>query len=133
MIVVIDTNCLLVSIPPKSPYYWLYAAFEKEQFIWAISNEVLHEYEEQITDKYSAKTADLVLSILLSAPNTVLKEPYYNWHLIHNDKDDNKFVDLALTAGADCLVSNDKDFNVLKTIDFPKIQLLTLNDFKTYL
>lgn len=47
MRVVIDTNCLLASIPPKGAYYWLYEAFEQERFEGAISNEILTEYEKK--------------------------------------------------------------------------------------
>ena len=133
MRVVIDTNCILASIPPKSPYYWLYEAFEKERFDWLISNEVLHEYEEKITDWFSNKTANLIFSILLVAPNTVFLEAYFKWQLIENDPDDNKFADLAIVGNADYLVTNDSDFNILKMIDFPKVQVVSLQEFQQIL
>ena len=34
MIAVIDTNCLLASIPPQSINYWLYTAFKENRFNW---------------------------------------------------------------------------------------------------
>ena len=37
MNVIIDTNCLIASIPPKNPEYWLYRAFRQKAFIWVIS------------------------------------------------------------------------------------------------
>lgn len=46
---VIDTNCLLASIPPKNSHYWLYEAFRDEYFEWLISNEILTEYEEKLS------------------------------------------------------------------------------------
>lgn len=128
--VVIDTNCLLASIPPKNDHYWLYNSFESEAFIWAISNEVLTEYEEQLQLKYSLNTANIVTSILLLAPNTILNEPYFKWQLIEKDTDDNKFVDLAIASNADYLVTNDNDFNILKSLDFPKIKVVTISKFK---
>lgn len=133
MIVVVDTNCLLASIPPKSKYYWLYAMFNDGRFEWAVSNEILIEYEEKITDRYSAKTASLILSILSVAPNVIFSEPFFKWQLIQDDQDDNKFADLAISTGADYLVTNDKDFNCLKSIDFPKINVISLEDFKKVL
>ncbi|WP_366145465.1 PIN domain-containing protein [Methylovulum sp.] len=45
------------------------------------------------------------------------------------DKDDNKFVDCAVAGNADFLVSNDRHFNVLKTIEFPKLQVFTIFEF----
>jgi predicted nucleic acid-binding protein len=67
MRVVIDTNCLLASIPPKGAYYWLYEAFEQERFEWDISNEILTEYDEKISERYSSRTAHLVLTVLTFA------------------------------------------------------------------
>lgn len=130
MKVVIDTNCLLASIPPKSSHYWLYSEFEKETFEWVVSNEILTEYEEKLCELYSELTAELVLSILSSAPNAVFAEPYFKWQLIETDADDNKFVDLAISSGADYLVTNDKDFNILKTLDFPKVTVVSLAEFR---
>lgn len=41
---------------------------------------------------------------------------------------DAKFVDYAITADAVCLVFNDSHFQVLKTIDFPIVNVLNLSD-----
>ena len=130
MIVVIDTNCLLASIPPQSNYYWLYIAFKEQRFEWLISNEIMTEYEEKITDKYSEKTANLVLSILSVAQNVIFNEPYFKWNLIEEDPDDNKFADLTIAGNADYLITNDKHFNLLKKINFPKINVVTIDEFK---
>ncbi|GAB3987557.1 hypothetical protein GCM10028807_08090 [Spirosoma daeguense] len=127
--VVIDTNCLLASIPPQSKYYALYRAFEAELFEWIVSNEILTEYAEKLTEKYSVRTADLVLTILTIAPNTLFQEAYYNWQLIEKDPDDNKFADVTIASGADYLVSNDAHFNVLKEQEYPKIRVIRLEEF----
>lgn len=130
MLVVIDTNCLLASIPPQSTHYWLYEAFNMKQFDWVVSNEILTEYEEKITDRYSLNTAAHVLSILSVAFNVIFAEPFFKWQLIEADPDDNKFADLAISSNADYLVTNDKDFNCLKSMDFPKINVVSLSEFK---
>ncbi len=130
MIAVIDTNCLLASISPQSAHFWLYVAFKEQRFDWLISNEVFAEYEEMLISKYSTKTADLVLSILSVAPNVIFDEPYFKWNLIEADKDDNKFADLTIAGNADYLVTNDKHFNIIKAIEFPKLNIVTLNEFK---
>lgn len=127
---VIDTNCLIVSIPRQNPEYWLYEAFRAKKFEWVVSNEILHEYEEQLSDFYSPHTADLVLKILSTASNVIFAEPYFRWNLIQKDPDDNKFVDLAISSNANHLVTHDKDFNVLKNIEFPVVSVLNLEDFR---
>lgn len=45
------------------------------------------------------------------------------------DDDDNKFADCAIAANADYLVTNDKHFNVLKSVAFPKIQIIKIDGF----
>lgn len=130
MRIVIDTNCLLASIPPKSSYYWLYQAFKEEQFEWLISNEILTEYIEKLNDVYSENTAIVVYSILSVAPNVDFTEPFFKWQLVELDPDDNKFVDLTIAGNADYLVTNDKHFNPLKSLDFPKLNIVSLDEFK---
>jgi len=41
---------------------------------------------------------------------------YYNFNLITEDEDDNKFVDCVIASNAIFLVSNDRHFQVLKKI-----------------
>lgn len=54
---------------------------------------------------------------------------YFQWHLLQ-DADDNKFADCAIAANADYLITNDRDFNVLNQINFPKISIVTIQEFK---
>ncbi|HFA47555.1 MAG TPA: putative toxin-antitoxin system toxin component, PIN family [Bacteroidetes bacterium] len=133
MKVVIDTNCLIPSIPPNNPEYWLYLAFKNQDFDWHISNEILLEYEEQIGEFYSPRTAELVTSILLTAPNMVLSEPFIKWGLISDDPDDNKFADLAISANVNFLVTNDRHFNILKNLPFPTVKVVPLSEFQKIL
>jgi putative PIN family toxin of toxin-antitoxin system len=130
MVVVIDTNCLLASIPPKGNHYWLYLAFKAQRFQWLISNEIMTEYEERLVWRYSEKIANIVLDALSVAPNIIFNEPYFKWNLVENDPDDNKFADLTISGNADYLVTNDKHFNPLKILDFPQINIVTLDEFK---
>lgn len=58
-----------------------------------------------------------------------LIEPHFRMELIKADPDDNKFVDCAFAAGADYLVTEDNHFNILKKTAFPKLNLVTLDEF----
>ena len=126
---VIDTNCLLVSLNAKSPYYRLYELFATEAFDWILSNEILTEYTEVLTRHYSASTANRVLEILVAAPNILHQEASYKWQLVADDPDDNKFVDVAIAAGADYLVTNDRHFQPLLQLEFPRVPVVTLQAF----
>jgi putative PIN family toxin of toxin-antitoxin system len=131
MVAVIDTNCLLASVPPRGDHYWLYLAFKERRFDWLISNEILMEYEERLVSRYSEKAANLVLYSLSIAPNVIFDDPYFKWNLVENDPEDNKFADLAIAGNADYLVTNDKHFNPLKTLEFPNLNIVNINEFKT--
>ena len=128
---VVDTNCLLASINPRGAYFKLYELFIARAFEWVLSNEILTEYEEQVTRRYSVRTAQQVHDVLTTAPNAYFQEAYYKWQLIEADPDDNKFVDVAIAANADFLVTNDKHFDVLKQIKFPRVPLISFQDFLT--
>ncbi len=127
--VVVDTNCLLASINPHTPYYRLYELFETEAFEWVVGNEILTEYEGVLTRHYSARTAHLVLTILTVAPNTHFQEAYYKWQLVAADPDDHKFADVALAAGTDYLITNDRHFQPLLDLEFPRVPIVTLQEF----
>lgn len=66
---------------------------------------------------------------LLQIPNTQRVDAHYRWNLITKDPDDNKFVDCAIFANADFIVSDDKHFNELKNIEFPKVLVVRLEEF----
>lgn len=58
-----------------------------------------------------------------------MKSPSYAFHLIKADEDDNKFVDCAIIANAKYIVSNDRHFDVLREIPFPKVDVIKINQF----
>ena len=62
-------------------------------------------------------------------PNVNFHTAYYNWRLIAIDEDDNKYVDCAIAGSANFLVSEDRHFRILKEIDFPKMPLLSIDEF----
>lgn len=133
MRVVLDTNILLVSIAKKSRYRIIFDSLITKKFDLLISNEILSEYTEIITQKTNAIIANNIAEMLLTLSNVQKQEIYYKWQLITADKDDNKFVDCAIAGNADYLVSNDKHFNELKAVEFPKLIVLTIDNFMNLL
>ena len=129
MKIVLDTNCLLVALPQHSPYRCLWDAFRQRKFTLCYSTEILQEYEELLLRYHLPETTLLTIEMLLKSPNIIQVLPFYKWNLITDDPDDNKFVDCALNSGADYLVTNDRHFNVLKTIDFPTIKVINIDAF----
>ena len=129
MRVVLDTNVLLVSIATKSRYRVIFDSLINNDLVLIISNEILSEYTEIIGRKTNMMIANNISEMLLSLQNVHKQEVYFRWNLINEDKDDNKFVDCAVAGDVDYLVSNDKHFNCLKKINFPKLNLLNIDEF----
>ena len=90
----------------------------------------MNEYEEKITEHWSAEIAKVVIRTLLELPNVYFTVVWYRLGLIKQDEDDNKFSDCAFAATADYIVTNDKHFNVLSTISFPRIKTIRLEEFQ---
>ena len=71
-----------------------------------------------------------VIRTLLLLPNVKYVNVFFHWNLIEADPDDNKFVDCAISANANYIVTEDKHFNVLKFIDFPKVNVINIEYFR---
>lgn len=73
MLIVLDTNVLLIALPKTSPYRPIFDALREGTLSLAVSNE-----------------------ILLNLPTLKLINVYFKWQLITTDPDDNKFTDTAI-------------------------------------
>ena len=127
--VVIDTNCLVQMLSAHGNYYSAWQAYRRGKFVLCVSNEILNEYQEIIERVANAAVADNVVNAIIRSPHTLFFTPQYNFHLIIQDPDDNKFVDCAIIANADFIVSEDSHFNVLKTVSFPVVKVIRLDEF----
>ncbi|MCE7962445.1 MAG: putative toxin-antitoxin system toxin component, PIN family [Acidobacteria bacterium ACB1] len=119
----------IACIGRRSPFRWIFDGVISGRFILCVSNEILLEYREVLERKTTPEIAENVANFLVISPYTEHIEVFYIFNLILADETDNKFVDCAIAANADALVSNDKHFEVLSSIDFPKVQLLKLSEF----
>ena len=133
MKIVLDTNCLLPAIFCNSPYYWVWDLFCEGRFTLCCSTDILNEYEELLADFYSPEISENIMQTIMNSTNMEQVIPFYKWHLISADFEDNKFVDCALNAGVDYIVTNDRHFNILKTLDFPPIKVVDIETFKSIL
>ncbi len=127
--IVLDTNCLISSLSRRGQYYPVWKGLQTGQFILCVSTEIQEEYAEKITEKMSVEVANNVIHLLLESAYVELVNPYFSLHLIEADHDDDKFVDCAFAANATYIVSDDKHYDVLKEISFPKLLVLKLKEF----
>lgn len=127
---VIDTNVLLVIIPTKSKYHWLFDAFKQGKVTFLLSSEMALEYEEKLSQRYQLFLTNQLLDILLLKKNAQRIYPSFAWNLITADPDDNKFVDCAVAGNADFLITNDAHFEAVKRVLFPKVNIVSIEEFK---
>lgn len=128
--IVLDTNCLVSSLKRSSIYYPIWREFMAGKYCLCFTDDILDEYQEIIEQRTgSADIARNVISAILNRSNIQHIEVYYHFELIQVDRDDNKFVDCAIKAAAKYIVSNDKHFNVLKSIPFPRVDVIGIEQF----
>ncbi len=129
MRIVLDTNVITVAISRRSKFYPIWQSLRNGDYELVATYDILAEYEEIIGGDLSPEIANFVLDTLDNLPNVSYLNRYFNWNLIAEDPDDDKFVDCAFAGNADYLVTNDRHFNVLKTHPFPKIKVLSAEEF----
>ena len=130
MRIVLDTNCLIQSIPKRSRFRAVWDSFLSGKNTLCVSNDIIEEYMEILQKLTDETTAALVIKTIIESPFVEFVTPYYQFHLITNDPDDNKFVDCAVAAAARYVVTNDHHFDVLRLKStFPTVEVINLVDF----
>jgi len=117
MRVCVDTNLLLQLFGRSHPYGRITDALQHGSLELAVSNEILLEYEETVahlSGQSRWQTVELFLHGISRLHGTVFYiEPHFHFRLITVDPDDNKFVDCAIAAEADFILTFDRHFDAL--------------------
>ena len=132
MTVCIDTNVVLGMFTATHDYRPIFEAWFRGELQWAVSTEILLEYEEIMQRKASLQKADAMMQIItlvaLRHGNIVFSSPSFRFHLVAADPDDDKFADCAIAAEADYIITDDRHFDALKTAGY-KPQPITPDEF----
>jgi predicted nucleic acid-binding protein len=112
-----------------SPYRPVWQAFRDGRYTLCVSNDILTEYNEILERVANAAVAHNIVNAIARSPYTRMIDPQYRFGLIEQDPDDNKFVDCAIIAGADYIVSEDAHFRILADIPFPSVAVIRLDEF----
>ena len=129
MRIVLDTNCLIQSVSPRSKYHAVWESFVSGKNRLCVTNEIIEEYIEILQKLVGYEVAEYIVKTIINSPFTDFFTPYYHFELIKADPDDNKFVDCAIVAHARYVVTKDHHYDVLKEIPFPKVQIISIQDF----
>lgn len=106
--IVLDTNALLVSISRNSQFRLIFDMFLDGRFELLVSTEILNEYVEKLQEKANPFVANNISEVIINAQNVAFVSVYFNWNMIKDDPEDNKFVDCAVAGDATFIVSNDR-------------------------
>ena len=91
------------------------------RILWALSNEIVLDYEEIFTREMSPAKAMTLLEFIELVDETrgVIRylSPDYRFLTIPADADDDKFVHVALAAKARWLVTGDSDLLTLRQVE----------------
>src|SRR5258708_27069571 len=114
MIVCLDTNTVVQALAEGHPFHPILDAWVAGCLTWAVSTEVLLEYEEVLTRLSGPgrwrKLARLMDLAELTSSNILRVTPSFHFHIVTADPDDNIFTDCAISAGADYLITEDQHF-----------------------
>ena len=114
---------------PRSKYHAVWEFFVSGENRLCITNEIIEEYIEILQKLVGYEVSEYIVKTIINSPFTEFFTPYYYFELIKADPDDNKFVDCAIVAHARYVVTNDHHYDVLKEIPFPKVQIISIQDF----
>jgi uncharacterized protein len=130
--VCIDTNVVVGMFGRTAPHLPLRQALLDGKINWAVSTEILLEYEEIVLREMGAHEAQKMLRFIeivrLTRDVVSFVSPSFRFHLITFDPDDDKFADCAIAAHADYVITSDRDFRPLAGAGY-KPQPITPEDF----
>jgi putative PIN family toxin of toxin-antitoxin system len=129
MRVCLDTNSLLPLFGNRSPFADIKDALLTGGLELAVSTAILLEYEEVVTRLSGQERWNQIAALfdqLEELHGTILRiDSSFQFHVITTDPDDNKFVDCAIAAHAEFIVTDDQHFAPLATSGFsPRVVTL---------
>ena len=125
---VLDTNSLVQCISRQSRYHELWLSFLDGRNQLCVTTEILEEYAEILERLTNHRFSELALDVITNNPNTLFVSIFYNFEIIDSDPDDNKFVDCAVAANAKFIVTEDSHYDILKKLEFPRVDIIGLDD-----
>ncbi len=127
--VVIDTNVFFAGLSYNSYYFPIIEAIYRNKLMLLVSTPILLEYKEILENEYPSEMMDHFFNFLDNSSNIGYVNPTFKFQLPFEDADDQMFVDCAVCGNADYLITNDRHFDVLHGVEFPKLKVITAENF----
>ena len=130
--VVIDTNVLVSGTFWTGASYRVLSLIDKDEINLVISSQITKEYariinSSEILDKTTINQKTRIHSVNKLLQKAIIVEPKEHIDIIKEDKDDNKFIEAAISGFAGYIITNDK--HILKLKEYKGIKILTSEDF----
>ena len=136
MRVCFDTNCLLPIFGKRSPFADIKNALVAGTLELAVSTAILLEYEEVVTRLSGRGRWSQIAALFeqLAALHGTIQhiDSIFQFHVITADPDDSKFVDCAIVAQAEFVVTDDQHFASLATSGYAP-RVVTLEELRAEL
>jgi putative PIN family toxin of toxin-antitoxin system len=125
--VVFDTNILISGHFWKGPPYRCLLAVESGLATLILSDPILTEFREKLTDKFGLSKSDVTPIVERWATRAQLASIEGKSGWVAEDPDDDKFIETALAGGATIIVSGDRHLLSLGKVQ--GIEILTARQF----
>lgn len=126
---VLDTNALLRCIGSKSAFRPIFDSLLLGNYTLVVSTSILYEYEEVLSERNGSFVTDATLAAILSLDNLVRQRIDYDFRLVAQDPDDDKFVNAYVAGQADYLVTDDRHFRSVLASKFPRVRVVSAAEF----
>jgi len=111
----LDTNVVISGIFWKGAPFEILKAWQRQRFRLAISVPILEEYRRVLAEMTSGRASPVLHSILeLIELHSEMVEPISFARTVCSDPEDDKFLEAAVAANADYVVSGDAALLSLK-------------------
>jgi len=114
MIVVIDTNVVIQASDGSHPFSKIIDGWVDGKFLWAVSTDIMFEYEEVMTRMLGTKRWQKFVRFmdLIDAVDGSLVRiaTFFQFLTVPHDRDDDKFADCAISVHADFVITADRHF-----------------------
>lgn len=108
MRVVLDTNVLIAAFVTRGQCNELLEHTARAHTLYA-SEFILSEFREKLLGKFKVPCPAVEATLSLQRSRMIVLEPAALPEPVCRDPDDDQVLALALAAGAECLISGDKD------------------------
>jgi putative PIN family toxin of toxin-antitoxin system len=129
MRVILDTNVLLKSIGRASSFRPVFDAFLAKRYELVVSTSILLEYAEILTERNGSLVGDSILTVMMTRSNVRRQRISFDFRLVEQDPDDDKFVNAYVASQADYLVTDDRHFRVVLASKFPTVRVVSTTEF----